>query len=294
VSAGRPTLLAGILQSTREELAHRKRALPLETLAARSGRDAHTRAGAERPLRRALAQPGMSVIAEFKRRSPSAGTLRERADVEGIVRAYERGGASALSVLTEGPHFEGSLEDLRVARAASELPILRKDFILDPYQLYEARAAGADAVLLIVAALEHHELAALHERARALALEALVEVHDARELEAALDIGAELVGINNRDLRDFSVDVERTSRLAREVPEGVGVVSESGIATAEQLRALAAQGVDAVLVGEALMRAPEPETALRALLDASSACAGPAVGAGGRSGGREAAGPGSA
>ena len=293
MSAGRPTLLAGILQSTREELAHRKRALPLETLAARSGRDAHTRAGAERPLRRALAQPGMRVIAEFKRRSPSAGTLRERADVEGIVRAYERGGASALSVLTEGPHFEGSLEDLRVARAASELPILRKDFILDPYQLYEARAAGADAVLLIVAALEDRELGALHERARALALEALVEVHDARELETALDIGADLVGINNRDLRDFSVDVERTSRLAREVPDGVGVVSESGIATAEQLHALAAQGVDAVLVGEALMRAPEPEAAL---LDASSGSAAPAAAAsaGGRSAGREAAGPGSA
>ena len=191
-------------------------------------------------------------------------------------------------MLTEGPHFQGSLEDLRVARAVSELPILRKDFILDPYQLYEARAAGADAVLLIVAALDDRELAELHERARALALEALVEVHDARELETALDIGAELVGINNRDLRDFSVDVERTSRLAREVPDGVGIVSESGIATAEQLRALAAQGVDAVLVGEALMRAPEPDAALGELLGASSASAG-AAGAGGRPGGREAA-----
>jgi indole-3-glycerol phosphate synthase len=284
VSAGPPTLLEGILQSTREELARRTRALPLETLAARIRSDARTSAGSERPLRRALVQPGMRVIAEFKRRSPSAGTLRERADAESVVRAYERGGASALSVLTEGPHFGGSLEDLRVAREASELPILRKDFILDPYQLYEARAAGADAVLLIVAALEDRELAALHERARELALEALVEVHDARELETALDIGAELVGINNRDLRDFSVDVERTSRLVREVPDGVGVVSESGIATAEQLRALAAQGVDAVLVGEALMRAPEPEAALRELLDASSSSAGPAAAsAGGRS-----------
>jgi indole-3-glycerol phosphate synthase len=287
VSAGAPTLLEGILQSTREQLARRKRALPLETLAARIRSDAGASAGAERPLRRALVQPGMRVIAEFKRRSPSAGTLRERADVESVVRAYARGGASALSVLTEGPHFGGSLEDLRVARAASELPILRKDFILEAYQLYEARAAGADAVLLIVAALEDRELAALHERARGLALEALVEVHDARELETALDIGAELVGINNRDLRDFSVDVERTSRLVREVPDGVGVVSESGIATAEQLRALAAQGVDAVLVGEALMRAPEPEAALRELLEASSASAGPAAAAsaGGRSAG---------
>jgi indole-3-glycerol phosphate synthase len=291
VSAGPPTLLEGILQSTREELARRKRALAPETLAARIRSDARTSAGSERPLRRALVQPGMRVIAEFKRRSPSAGTLRERADAESVVRAYERGGASALSVLTEGPHFGGSLEDLRVAREASELPILRKDFILDPYQLDEARAAGADAVLLIVAALEDRELAALHERARELALEALVEVHDARELETALDIGAELVGINNRDLRDFSVDVERTSRLVREVPDGVAVVSESGIATAEQLRALAAQGVDAVLVGEALMRAAEPEAALRELLDASSASAGPAAAS---AGGRSAAGEGGA
>jgi indole-3-glycerol phosphate synthase len=289
VSAGPPTLLEGILQSTREELARRKRALAPETLAARIRSDARTSAGSERPLRRALVQPGMRVIAEFKRRSPSAGTLRERADLESVVRAYERGGASALSVLTEGPHFGGSLEDLRVAREASELPILRKDFILDPYQLDEARAAGADAVLLIVAALEDRELAALHERARELALEALVEVHDARELETALEAGAELVGINNRDLRDFSVDVERTSRLVREVPDGVAVVSESGIATAEQLRALAAQGVDAVLVGEALMRAREPEAALRELLDAASASAGPAAAsAGGRSAAGEA------
>jgi indole-3-glycerol phosphate synthase len=289
VSAGPPTLLEGILQSTREELARRKRALAPETLASRIRSDERTSAGSERPLRRALVQPGMRVIAEFKRRSPSAGTLRERADAESVVRAYERGGASALSVLTEGPHFGGSLEDLRVAREASGLPILRKDFILDPYQLDEARAAGADAVLLIVAALEDRELAALHERARELALEALVEVHDARELETALDVGAELVGINNRDLRDFSVDVERTSRLVREVPDGVAVVSESGIATAEQLRALAAQGVDAVLVGEALMRAAEPEAALRELLDASSASAGPAAAsAGGRSAAGEA------
>ena len=282
MSAGPPTLLEGILQSTREELTRRKRALALETLAARIRSDARMSAGSQRPLRHALVQPGMRVIAEFKRRSPSAGTLRERADLESVVRAYERGGASALSVLTEGPHFGGSLEDLRVAREASELPILRKDFILEAYQLYEARACGADAVLLIVAALEEPELAALHERARELALEALVEVHDARELQTALDIGAELVGINNRDLRDFSVDVERTSRLVREVPDGVGVVSESGIATAEQLRALAAQGVDAVLVGEALMRAPEPEAALRELLEASSSSAGPAAASAGR------------
>ena len=146
--------------------------------------------------------------------------------------------------------------------------------MIDPYQLYEARAAGADAVLLIVAALPQRELAALHEHARRLGLDALVEVHDAEELRAALDVGAELLGINNRDLRDFSVDVERTARLAGEVPAGVALVSESGIASAAQVRALAAAGVHAVLVGESLMRAPEPEAALRALLSAPVADAG--------------------
>ncbi len=271
MSARVPPALEGILHSTREELARRKRELPLRALADRVERDADPGAAAERRFSRALLGAPISVIAEFKRRSPSAGRLREGARVQSVVRAYERGGASALSVLTEGPNFEGSLEDLRLARGQSELPILRKDFVLDPYQLYEARAAGADAVLLIVAALERRELAPLHESARRLGLEVLVEVHELKELEAALDIGAELLGINNRDLRDFSVDLERTSRLAGEVPAGVTLVSESGIASAEQLRALAAEGVHAVLVGESLMRSPEPEAALRALLSASVA-----------------------
>ncbi len=180
-------------------------------------------------------------------------------------RAYERGGAVALSVLTEGPNFDGSLEDLGSARAACELPILRKDFIVDPYQLHEARAAGADAVLLIVAALVGAELAALHDEARAIGLDVLVEVHDRAELREALELGADTVGINNRDLRDFSVDVERTSRLIGEIPSGVVVVSESGIASAEQLAGWRALGVHAVLVGESLMRSPDPEAAVRAL-----------------------------
>ena len=274
MSAGVPTVLEGILRSTREELARRKRELPPQALAERVERDAQPRAHAEHRFRRALLEPPIGMIAEFKRRSPSAGRLREGARVESIVRAYERGGANALSVLTEGPNFEGSLEDLRRARGVSQLPILRKDFVIDPYQLYEARAAGADAVLLIVAALPQRELAALHEHARRLGLDALVEVHDAEELRAALDVGAELLGINNRDLRDFSVDVERTARLAGEVPAGVTLVSESGIASAAQVRALAAAGVHAVLVGESLMRAPEPEAALRALLSAPVADAG--------------------
>ncbi len=218
-----------------------------------------------RSFRDALSQPGIGVIAEFKRRSPSAGELREGAQVREIVKAYERGGAVALSVLTEGPNFDGSLEDLRVARAACDLPVLRKDFIVDPYQLLEARSAGADAVLLIVAALAASELQSLHELARGLGLDVLVEVHDGEELRTALSVGSELIGINNRDLRDFSVDVQRTARLMVEIPAGVIVVSESGIATAEQLLHLHKAGVQAVLVGESLMRSAEPESALRAL-----------------------------
>jgi indole-3-glycerol phosphate synthase len=269
--AAEPTVLARILQSTRAEVERRKRELPLRELQAHVQRrdtgESET-AGADRDargFRAALNRPGIGVIAEFKRRSPSAGELREDADVAEVVRAYERGGADALSVLTEGPNFGGTLEDLRAARAACGLPVLRKDFIVDPYQLHEARAAGADAVLLIVAALSASELRALREIARGLGLDVLVEAHDAAELHTALEAGADLIGINNRDLRDFSVDVERTFALLEEIPAGVTVVSESGIADAEQLARLERAGVAAVLVGESLMRAPRPEEALRGL-----------------------------
>jgi indole-3-glycerol phosphate synthase len=266
MSSPPPTVLAQILRRTRAELERRKREVPErmleeQVLEARSAGDG--RGGGR--LRKALTQPGLAVIAEFKRRSPSAGTLREAADVTAVVRAYERGGAAAVSVLTEGPSFAGSLEDLRLARRACQLPILRKDFIIDSYQLHEACAAGADAVLLIVAALRDDEIASLQPAARALGLDVLVEVHDHAELARALEAGADVIGINNRDLRDFTVDVQRTSHLIGEVPAGTTVVSESGIATAGQLRALEQQGVDAVLVGESLMRAPDPEAALLAL-----------------------------
>jgi indole-3-glycerol phosphate synthase len=217
-------------------------------------------------LRDALARPGIGAIAEFKRRSPSAGELRAKADVQAIARAYEQNGAGAMSVLTEQESFGGSLADLRAARAACLLPILRKDFIVDPYQLYEARAAGADAVLLIVAALDDKELASLHEQARALELDVLVEVHDSDELARAAAVGAAIIGVNNRDLRDFSVDVSRTSRLLARMPADALVVSESGIATNEQVKALEREGVAAVLVGERLMRAPDPGVALAELL----------------------------
>jgi indole-3-glycerol phosphate synthase len=269
VSAHAPDVLEGILRSTRHELERRRLAVPLDALAGAAARDAPTsrdRPGARR-LRDALRGGGISVIAEFKRRSPSAGELRAGADVAEVVGAYARAGAAALSVLTEEPNFGGSLADLRAARASSALPILRKDFIVDEYQLHEALAARADAVLLIVAALPPQELADLRLRAHALGLDALVEVHDHDELAIALDVGADLIGINNRDLRDFSVDLARTSALLSAMPAGATVVSESGIARAEQVRALEREGVHAVLVGESLMRAPDPAAALRALVN---------------------------
>jgi indole-3-glycerol phosphate synthase len=257
--------LARILESTREELKRRKRERSPEELEYQAFSIGGSGEVNPRRFRTALQEPGIAVIAEFKRRSPSAGTLRQAPDLHELVSAYERGGASALSVLTEEKHFDGSLEDLRAARVACELPILRKDFIVDEYQLHEAKVARADAVLLIVAALEQQELIALREGARKLGLDVLVEVHDREELRTALGVGAELVGINNRDLRDFSVDVERTAQLMGEIPRGVTVVSESGIVEAEQLNRLEEAGVDAVLVGEALMRSENPEAALRTL-----------------------------
>jgi indole-3-glycerol phosphate synthase len=269
MSAATPSVLARIVQSTREELTRRKRERPIEALEALVGRDDPASGAAKREpgrFRRALAGDRIAVIAEFKRRSPSAGSLREEAKPEEIVAAYERGGASALSVLTEGPNFGGSLDDVRVARGASTLPILRKDFVVDRYQLLEARLAGADAVLLIVAALADAELAELHAAALALGLDVLIEVHDADEVARALALDPATIGVNNRDLRDFSVDVDRTRALRAAIPSGVAVVSESGIGDAKQLRELERDGVDAVLVGESLMRAPDPTAALRALL----------------------------
>ena len=265
MSAGTPTVLERILKSTRDELERRKRELSAEELEYQAFAIGGAGEVSPRRFGASLREPGIAVVAEFKRRSPSAGTLRESPEVGEVVNAYARGGAAALSVLTEGPNFDGSLEDLTAARAACELPILCKDFIVDEYQLHEAKVAGADAVLLIVAALEQQELIALHEGARKLGLDVLVEMHDREELRTALSMGSELIGINNRDLRDFSVDVERTARLMGEIPAGVTVVSESGIAGPEQLRTLEEAGVDAVLVGEMLMRSGDPEAALRTL-----------------------------
>ena len=249
-----------IVQATRDEVERRKRERPIAELEREADRRPEGR-----PFLEALARPGTSLIAEHKRRSPSAGEIREGGSVSEIVRAYERGGAAALSVLTEERHFGGSLADLAEARAASDLPILRKDFTVDPYQLVEARAAGADAVLLVVGSLDSKDLARLFQETRALDLDALVEVHDEAELEVALEIDADLIGINNRDLQDFSVDISKTFDLLVDVPAGKTVVSESGIVYREQIEELERVGVDAVLVGESLMRAADPEAACREL-----------------------------
>lgn len=260
-------VLGRILAATRDDVAARAERTPVAELerrlvkleAERGPRDGHFRA--------ALQREGLSVIAEHKRRSPSAGALREGSDVVEIVQAYENGGAAALSILTEAPNFGGSLADLEAARATTTLPLLRKDFTVDRYQLYEAALAGADAVLLIVSALDDAELASLHGNARELSLDVLVEVHDRADLERALAIEPAIVGINNRDLRDFTVDVRRTLELLDAVPPGTIVVSESGLDSPERIRELADSGVHAVLIGEALMRAADPAVALAELVE---------------------------
>ncbi len=185
--------------------------------------------------------------------------------MEDVVTAYERGGAAALSILTDGPSFGGSLHDLRAAREVSALPILRKEFVVDPYQVHESLAAGADAILLIVAALDEAALGELHALARELTLDALVEVHDGAELEVAVGLGAGIIGINNRDLSTLAVDRQRTIELLPQLPFGTVTVAESGFSRPAELDELADAGVDAVLIGEALMRAPDIEAACRRL-----------------------------
>jgi indole-3-glycerol phosphate synthase len=254
------SVLDRIVEDTRGEVHRRRESVPLSRLEAVIADRPEGR-----PFEEALLRPGISVIAEHKRRSPSAGTIREGATVEDIAAAYERGGATALSILTEPFHFAGSLDDLRAARTVTTLPVLRKDFIVDPYQLYESAAAGADAILLIVAALAVDPLYELLREARALDLDALVEVHDERELEIALAVEADVLGINNRDLVDFSVDIERTYELLSDIPAGKTVVSESGYSRRDELDELERVGVDAVLIGETLMRADDIEDACRRL-----------------------------
>jgi indole-3-glycerol phosphate synthase len=208
----------------------------------------------------------MACIAEFKRRSPSKGFIQRDADVSLVLPVYEAAGAAAASVLTDTPFFGGSLDDLRKARAVSQLPLLRKDFIIDPYQVAEARAAGADAVLLIVAALHDQDLRELLAEVHRWGMEALVETHDRGEVERAVAAGARIIGVNHRDLRTFEMNMELAVDMRSLIPADRLVVAESGIRNAADVRRLRAAGIDAILVGETLMAAPDPAAALRELL----------------------------
>ena len=208
----------------------------------------------------------ITCIAEFKRRSPSKGWIQRDADLAGVASAYERGGAAAMSVLTDTPFFGGTMDDLRLARASTRLPILRKDFVIDPYQVAEARAGGADAVLLIVAALGDNELGDLLAETRRWGMEALVETHDAEEVARAISAGARVVGVNHRDLRTFKMDMDLAVRMRPLVPSDCVMVAESGIRTGADVERMRAAGIDAILVGETLMQAPDPALALRELL----------------------------
>jgi indole-3-glycerol phosphate synthase len=213
--------------------------------------------------------PRLKIIAEFKRKSPSVGIIRDDLSVGDVARRYERGGACAISVLTDEEYFGGSLEDLSAARSSARLPVLRKDFIIDPIQVYEAAVAGADAVLLIVAALDNALLGRLREVAEdELGLDALVEVHTSDELRRALDAGAKVIGANNRDLKTFQISLDTSERLVAEAPRDRIMISESGLQSAESLCRLRNLGFRGFLIGEAFMRASHPETALRDLIAA--------------------------
>jgi indole-3-glycerol phosphate synthase len=218
----------------------------------------------------AVAATGIAVIAELKKASPSKGLIRQDFNPAALGRELEEGGAAALSVLTEPEFFQGSLDNLRLASEQTALPCLRKDFILDEFQIVEARAYRADAILLIVAALEEKQLAALAAKARENGLDVLCEAHDEEELQRALDAGCNLVGVNSRDLRTFQVDLDTPFRLAKKLPRGVLAVAESGIRSANELAELRSAGYGAFLIGESLMKATSPGKALRSLLAAAA------------------------
>ena len=259
-------ILDEIVAYKRTEVERRKLELPILELRARLA-DAPPLRGLKKRLSTLNSQLSIPrVIAEIKKGSPSRGIIRFDFDPARIAGSYEHNGAAALSVLTDRRFFYGCLADMRLAREACGLPVLRKDFTIDEYQIVEARAAGADAVLLIVAILGAGNLKRLLSASVEIGLDALVEVHDEREMEIALASGSKLIGINNRDLRTFKVDIGATARLAAMVPDGVTLVSESGIKSAAELRSMSEMGVHAALVGETLMSAPDPGARLRELL----------------------------
>lgn len=264
------SVLEKILAVKRSEVAESSRRRPLESL-----RELVQSAPPPRGFSRALEPPADAgrrtavhrVIAEVKKASPSRGVIREDFDPVWIAKAYERGGAAAISVLTDEQYFQGKLEYLTLIRAQVGLPLLRKDFIVDPYQVWEARAAGADAILLILAALpEDSEITRLRAEAENLGMDILWEVHDLPELRRLLKFSPKLVGVNNRDLRTFKVSLETTRQLLPEIPRGSICVSESGFSSREELDRMRAWGVGAFLIGEALMRASDPGEALRELV----------------------------
>lgn len=244
------TILNEIIRWKVDEIARKKDERPLEIL-----RKEAALSSPPRDFAGALAAGGISLIAEVKCASPSAGVLREDFDPQELARAYADNGARAISVLTDQRFFQGNLAHLQAVKAATSLPVLRKDFIVDPYQVYEGRAAGADALLLIVAALGDADLRSLYDLTYELSMHALVEVHNAEELERALAIEPRIVGINNRDLRTFDVTLDTTAELAPRVPTNTLLVAESGIHTASDVRRLADIGVDAMLVGTSLVKA---------------------------------------
>jgi indole-3-glycerol phosphate synthase len=254
-------ILDEILAQTRQAVASARSRLPLAKL------EEHVVAAQPvRDFRAALGKPGLACIAEFKRRSPSKGWINRDADPTVVAGAYQAAGAAAISVLTDGPFFGGSLDDLRRVRAAVGIPVLRKDFIIDPYQVAEARAAGADALLLIVAALRQEDLVELLAEVRRMGMEALVETHDRPEVERALAAGARVIGVNHRDLDTLQMDMSLACTMRPLIPSDRRLVAESGIRTPDDVGRMRAAGVDAILVGDSLMREPDPGAALRGLL----------------------------
>lgn len=257
-------ILEKILEVKREEIEERKKQVPLKVLQERLAETQKVRPFAK-AIKRHEKEP-IRLIAELKKASPSKGIFRDEFNAEAILWAYEQSPASALSILTDAPFFQGSLDNLSLARQITTKPLLRKDFLVDPYQLYEARVYGADAVLLIVAALEDAKLRDMITLSRELGMDALVEVHTELELERALRAGATLIGINNRNLQTFEVDLNTTLRLKGLIPDDCVVVSESGIETREQVKRLEDTGVDAILVGETLIRSDDPISKAKELL----------------------------
>ena len=252
-----PDILAQIVEQKRHDLAQRAEGIERRAEESVAGR---------RDFFKALTVAAPAVIAEIKKASPSRGVLSENFDPAAIARSYEQGGAAALSVLTDQKHFRGSLSDLKSARSAVRLPALRKDFTIDSYHVHEAAAHGADAILLIAAILSERELRDFRESAEHYRMAALVEVHDEEELKPALESGARIIGVNNRDLRTFGVDLAVSLRLAEKIPAGIVKIAESGIHSSSDVQRLRAAGYQGFLVGEHLMKSGDPAAALRALL----------------------------